>query len=96
MYQYPHVFLLFASSLEWKQVVDQKWYQDFVSDEQLDHDMLFEVMAAANHLGIKPLLELASLKVTFQMMDRNEDSVSLRNYMLRSEVHYSCFGYGMI
>ena len=60
-----------------KQVVDQKWYQDFVSDEQLDHDMLFELLAAANHMGIKPLLDLTSLKVTFQMMDRSEDDVSI-------------------
>lgn len=55
------------------EVIDQKWYQDFVSDEQLDRSILFEVMAAANHMGIKPLLDLTSLKVTFQMMDRDED-----------------------
>lgn len=68
------------------EVIDQKWYQDFVSDEQLDGDMLFELLAAANYMGIKPLLDLTSLKVTLQMMDRNEDGIMMPDLTSEDEV----------
>ena len=45
------------------QVMDQKWYQDFVSDDNLgsSNDMLFDLLTAANFMGIKELLDLSCL-----------------------------------
>ena len=56
--------------------MDQPWYQDFVSDEKMERDMLFEVLSAANFLGIKPLLDLACLKVTFMITGKSPAEVS--------------------
>ena len=39
--------------------MDQTWYQNFVADENLSRDMLFELLTAANFMGIKPLLDLS-------------------------------------
>ena len=47
------------SSTDMTQVVDQ-WHADFVN---VDQEMLFEVVMAANYLDIKPLLELSCAKV---------------------------------
>jgi len=55
--------------------MDQPWYQDFVSDEKMDRDMLFNMLSAANFLGIKPLLDLTCLKVTFQITGKNAEEV---------------------
>ncbi len=59
--------------------MDQKWYQDFVADENLDRDMLFDLLTAANFMGIKPLLDLTCLKVTFQLTGKNAGEVSPHN-----------------
>jgi hypothetical protein len=56
--------------------VTQQWYRDFCSDENLPNDLLAEVLAAANYLSISPLLDLACLKYTFQLMGKNADEVS--------------------
>ena len=58
--------------------MDQPWYQDFVSDEKMDRDMLFNMLSAANFLGIKPLLDLTCLKVTFQITGKNAEEVRCR------------------
>ncbi|CAJ1935995.1 unnamed protein product [Cylindrotheca closterium] len=57
------------------EVMDQPWYQDFVSDEKVNRDMLFSMLSAANFLGIKPLLELTCLKVTFQITGKNAEEI---------------------
>jgi S-phase kinase-associated protein 1 len=56
--------------------MDQKWYQDFVSDDNLSREMLFDLLTAANYMGIKPLLDLTCLKVTFQLTGKNAEEVS--------------------
>ena len=56
--------------------MDQKWYQDFVADENLNREMLFDLLTAANYMGIKPLLDLTCLKVTFQLTGKNAEEVS--------------------
>lgn len=58
--------------------MDQKWYQDFVADENLNKEMLFDLLTAANYMGIKPLLDLTCLKVTFQLTGKNAEEVSKR------------------
>ena len=57
--------------------MDQKWYQDFVSDDNLgpDNDMLFDLLTAANFMGIKELLDLSCLKVTFQLTGKNAEEI---------------------
>ncbi|CAJ1934128.1 unnamed protein product [Cylindrotheca closterium] len=57
------------------EVMDQPWYQDFVSDEKMNRDMLFNMLSAANFLGIKPLLDLTCLKVTFQITGKNAEEI---------------------
>ena len=37
--------------------------------------MLFDLLTAANYMAIKPLLDLAVLRVTFELMDKNVDQV---------------------
>ena len=55
----------------------QKWYQDFVADDNMSRDMLFDLLTAANFMGIKPLLDLTCLKVTFQLTGKNAEQVCL-------------------
>lgn len=42
----------------------QTWFQEFVDENNTSQDMLFELLTAANYMGIKPLLDLACLKGT--------------------------------
>jgi S-phase kinase-associated protein 1 len=58
------------------QVMDQEWYQDFVDDKNLgSRDMLFDLLTAANFMGIKELLDLTCLKVTFQLTGKNAEEI---------------------
>ena len=71
--------------------MDQKWYQDFVADENLNKEMLFDLLTAANYMGIKPLLDLTCLKVTFQLTGKNAEEVS----KLRVGHSFYCFAVGL-
>ena len=64
----PHIIFL--------QAVQPKWYQDFVSDENMPDQMLFEVLTAANYMHIQPLLDLACLKVTYKIQGKDAEEVS--------------------
>ena len=56
--------------------MDMPWYQNFVSDENLgSRDMLFDLLTAANFMGIKELLDLTCLKVTFQLTGKNAEEI---------------------
>jgi S-phase kinase-associated protein 1 len=56
--------------------MDQEWYQNFVSDENLgSQDMLFDLLTAANFMGIKELLDLTCLKVTFQLTGKSAEEI---------------------
>jgi len=59
------------------EVMDQEWYQNFVSDANLgnNNDMLFDLLTAANFMGIKELLDLSCLKVTFQLTGKTADEI---------------------
>jgi S-phase kinase-associated protein 1 len=57
------------------QIMTQKWYADFVSDDNMTQDMLFELLTAANYMGIKELLDLTCLKVTFQISGKSADDI---------------------
>ena len=49
----------------------QEWYRKFVND--MDRDMIFEILGAAN--SIKPLLDLACLRVTFELTGKSAEEV---------------------
>lgn len=57
------------------EVIDQKWYQDFVADDNVNGDMVFDMLTAANFMGIKPLLDLTCLKVTFQLTGKSAEEI---------------------
>jgi len=58
------------------EVMDQEWFQNFVSDENLGgNEMLFDLLTSANFMGIKELLDLCCLKVTFQLTGKSADEI---------------------
>ena len=85
-----------CSGIRNAQVIDQKWYQDFVADDNVDGDMVFDMLTAANFMGIKPLLDLTCLKVTFQLTGKSAEEVSVlavsgifcRNYYFLNMANY--------
>ena len=55
------------------EIVEQEWYRNFMVD--MDRPMLFDVINAANYMGVKPLLDLACLKVTFELKGKSADEI---------------------
>ena len=53
----------------------QEWYRSFV--DAIEREMLFELLTAANYMDIKPLLDLACLRVTFELSQKSAEEVSL-------------------
>ena len=72
--------------------MDQKWYQDFVADGNMPREMLFDLLTAANYMGIKALLDLTCLKVTFELTGKNAEQVSVCHMSLLFVVYrmYMC------
>ena len=59
------------SSSDLSQVVDQ-WHADYVN---VDQEILFETVMAANYLDIKPLLELSCAKVASLIKGKNVQEI---------------------
>jgi len=74
----PSSFLLPSRLVSDHQVVTQEWYRDFCQEANLPRDMLFDVLRAANYMGIPALLDLCCLKVTFMLHGRNAEEVGFR------------------
>mmetsp|Transcript_14580 Transcript_14580/g.31030 ORF Transcript_14580/g.31030 Transcript_14580/m.31030 type:complete len:144 (-) Transcript_14580:131-562(-) len=60
--------------------VEQKWYQDFVSDEALAgpepaKQTLIQLVKASDYMQIKPLLDLVTFKMKCQMMGKSYDEI---------------------
>mmetsp|Transcript_30582 Transcript_30582/g.34886 ORF Transcript_30582/g.34886 Transcript_30582/m.34886 type:complete len:168 (+) Transcript_30582:109-612(+) len=55
------------------EIVSQQWYRSFV--ESKDRDTVFNLLTAANYLGIKPLLDLTCLRVTFELTGKNAEEI---------------------
>eukprot|EP00543_Licmophora_paradoxa_P008406 CAMPEP_0202442978 /NCGR_PEP_ID=MMETSP1360-20130828/2340_1 /ASSEMBLY_ACC=CAM_ASM_000848 /TAXON_ID=515479 /ORGANISM="Licmophora paradoxa, Strain CCMP2313" /LENGTH=165 /DNA_ID=CAMNT_0049058531 /DNA_START=84 /DNA_END=581 /DNA_ORIENTATION=- len=55
------------------EIVEQAWYQEFVEREE--RDSIFDLLTAANYMGIKPLLDLTCLKVTFELTGKSADQI---------------------
>lgn len=51
-----------------------EWYQEFPRSMEIEE--IFEIVAAANFMTIKPLLDLACLWVTFEMQGKSVQEVS--------------------
>lgn len=60
---------------KFEDIVTQDWYQRFVGRE--DRDMIFDLLTAANYMGIKPLLDLTCLKVTFELTGKSAEEIRL-------------------
>lgn len=52
----------------------QSWYSDFV---KIDRELLFDLVAAANYMDIKPLLDLSCLAVS--IMIKGKSAAELRS-----------------
>mmetsp|Transcript_25566 Transcript_25566/g.35995 ORF Transcript_25566/g.35995 Transcript_25566/m.35995 type:complete len:164 (+) Transcript_25566:202-693(+) len=59
-----------ASSFE--EIVKPEWYKEFVN---LERAMIFDLLTAANYMGIKPLLDLTCLKVTFELTGKSAEEI---------------------
>lgn len=55
------------------ETVTQVWYRDYVRN--LVHPMTYDLLTAANYMGIKPLLDLACLTVTFELAGKNAEEI---------------------
>lgn len=60
--------------------MDQKWYNEFVAEDKMERDLLFSMLSAANFLGIKPLLDLTCLKVTFMICGKEAAEVRMGDW----------------
>eukprot|EP00541_Cyclophora_tenuis_P015419 CAMPEP_0116551230 /NCGR_PEP_ID=MMETSP0397-20121206/5851_1 /TAXON_ID=216820 /ORGANISM="Cyclophora tenuis, Strain ECT3854" /LENGTH=158 /DNA_ID=CAMNT_0004076117 /DNA_START=58 /DNA_END=531 /DNA_ORIENTATION=+ len=58
---------------KFEEIVTQDWYQNFVTREE--RDMIFDLLTAANYMGIKPLLDLTCLKVTFELTGKSAEEI---------------------
>ena len=52
--------------------VVQKWYADFVNVEQ---ELLFELILAANYMDVKPLLDLSCATVASMIKDKSTEDI---------------------
>ena len=52
--------------------MEVEWYRDFID---LERDMLFNLVAAANYLDIKPLLAFCCLAVSVSIMGKSEEEM---------------------
>ena len=68
--QTPH---LAGSSFD--EIVQQEWYRRFILD--LPREMVFSLVNAANYMDIQCLMDLACLKVSFDLMDKNAEEIRL-------------------
>ena len=54
--------------------MDQEWYRNFVDEKNMDRELLFSVFAASNYMGIKPLMDLIILKITFMITGKGSSA----------------------
>ena len=53
-------------------IVKQEWYRTFIS---ADLKMVFELTSAANYMEIQPLLDLACLRVSIEMVGKSAEEI---------------------
>ena len=62
--------------------MSQEWYRSFVA--AIEREMLFELLTAAYYMDIKPLLDLACLRVTFELSQKSAEEVCTANSLIAS------------
>ena len=67
------------------QVMTQEWYQTFA--HAMSDELLFQVLTDANYMEIQPLLDLACLRVTFQLQGKSAEEVRLIAVFLKWDTH---------
>jgi S-phase kinase-associated protein 1 len=55
------------------EIVTQVWYRNFVADKT--RVQIFDMLTAANYMGIKPLLDLSCLKVAFELTGKSAEEI---------------------
>lgn len=55
------------------EIVQQEWYKSFL--EHSEREQVFDLLTAANYMGIKPLLDLTCLKVTFELTGKSAEEI---------------------
>jgi S-phase kinase-associated protein 1 len=55
------------------EIVTQGWYRDFMADKA--REQIFDILTAANYMGIKPLLDLSCLKVAFELTGKSVEEI---------------------
>ncbi|GAX14544.1 hypothetical protein FisN_6Lh321 [Fistulifera solaris] len=55
------------------EVMTQEWYQTYAYG--MSDELLFQVLTAANYMEIQPLLDLACLRVTFQLQGKSAEEI---------------------
>ena len=58
-----------------KEIVRQDWYVKFVSEEDMEREMLFDLVAAANYMNIQPLLDLSLLAIGVRIKGKSVDEM---------------------
>ena len=53
-------------------IITQEWYRDFVSADQ---SMIFELISAANYMQVQPLLNLACLRVSIDLVGKTAEEI---------------------
>jgi S-phase kinase-associated protein 1 len=56
-----------------KEILKQDWYADFC--DKLDRQMMFDLVAAANYMDIKPLLDLSCLAVSIHIKGKSVEEL---------------------
>ena len=54
-------------------IVQQEWYRSFV--QGIDSSMLFQLVTAADYMDIQPLLSLACLRVSSDLMGKSSEQI---------------------
>ena len=61
-------------STNWEELVSDEWYRNFLPMAEND-DELFDLLTIANFMEIRPLLDLACLKVTMQIVGKDHTEI---------------------
>jgi S-phase kinase-associated protein 1 len=61
------------NGVSFSEIIAQAWYKDFVDGKP--REAIFDLLTAANYMGIKPLLDLTCLKVTFELTGKSAEDI---------------------
>lgn len=56
-------------------LASQPWYRNYISD--MDRGMVFKVVQAANYMAIQPLLDIACLRVSTELVGKSAEEIRI-------------------